>query len=90
MEDKISVYEMTKYINHYTSDLSVSERHDILQMVVSSVPNNKIHTKGDGTQIKFSDIPHATIIMIYSYIKRKILNKKEQLQYISESEGEAE
>lgn len=84
MSNSISLKTMISYINSNVVDLSISERRDILQMIVSdSTPDNKIHTKGDGTLIRYQDITDSTIINIYNFTQQKIKYKTEQLKKIS-------
>jgi len=81
-----TITSMAKYIKHHINDMMLSEKEDILKMIVGSMSDNKIHTKGDGTQVKFDDMPKTTISMIYNYMKRKISDKQKQLQHISDGE----
>lgn len=70
------------FIKKHINELSINERKDILQMIVNSpIEDNKIQTKGNGTQIKFCDIPKNTIMSIYGYIQNKLSNKLNELQY---------
>ena len=81
--------EMITYIKHYSNEMSVEERLDILQMIVSSpIPDNKIQTKGNGSSVRFSDIPKSCLVMIFNYIKRKIEEKKEKLRHFSDDDDE--
>ena len=73
---------MIEYIKQYVGDLSIDERRDVIQMIVnSSIPDKKIQTKGNGTQIKFRDIPDTVVSMIYNYIDTRVSNKKDELQH---------
>ena len=64
---KMSPINMIKYIKRNVDYLSINERQDILQMIINALPDDsKIQTKGDGTQIKFKDIPSPTIASIYT------------------------
>lgn len=75
VEDKI------KYIKQYVDDLSKMERQDILQNIINAgVPDSKIITKGDGTQIRFNDIPESVLSMIYVFIQTKIASKLNELE----------
>jgi hypothetical protein len=82
---------IVKYIKHNVGDLSVTERQDILQMIVnSSIDDSKIQTKGNGTQIKIRDIPRPTVYMIHNYIQTKLLNKINALQFFPDKDDEDE
>lgn len=76
--------QQKEYINANVCDLSDDERLVILQMLMNSIPNNKIHTKGSGTQIKFSNIPNDILVLIYNYIKEKIDSRKDELNSFPE------
>jgi len=79
-DSKQSTEDMIDYIQHNIDDLLIKERQDILQMIINSVEDKKIQTKGNGTQIKIDDIPIATIKMIYTYIQTKLNSKKNELE----------
>jgi hypothetical protein len=90
MTEKITIPIMIKYIKQHVGDLLVSERQDILQMIVnSSIEDNKIQTKGDGTQVRFADIPKPIIGMVYSYIQNKLTTKLNALQYFPDRDDES-
>ena len=89
MSEKVDFQTAVKYIEHHVGDLSITERQDILQMIVnSSIEDSKIQTKGDGTQIKIRDIPRSTIYMIYSYIQTKLNSKLTALQNFPDVDDE--
>jgi hypothetical protein len=89
MTKKKPISTMIKYVKHHVGDLSIDERHDILQILINSpVIDKKIQTKGDGTQIKFNDIPNTTIITIHNYIHTKLNSKKDELQYFLNEDDE--
>ncbi len=57
------------YINENINDLKLNNRKDILQMIIGSeIEEDKIVEKGNGTQIKFSDISPELLQSIYNYI----------------------
>lgn len=88
-ENQLSHEEMVEYIKHHVDDLSVPERYDILQMIInSSVEDNKIHTKGDGTQVKFKYISKPVVANIYNYMLKKITGKMDQFKCFSDVEEE--
>lgn len=85
-----SVADIIKYIKYNVGELSNQERMDILQMIVnSSIDDNKIQTKGDGTQIKFRDMPKDLIYRIHTYIQNKLSSKLNELQYFPDYVNEA-
>jgi hypothetical protein len=85
-ESKISITDMIKYIERNVNELSISEKQDILHIIMnSSIENRKVQTKGDGTQIKFKDIPKYTIVSIYHYIKDKLAIKLAALEYFPDT-----
>jgi len=80
--EKVTATEMIKYIDRNVNDLMVEERKEILGMIMSSsIESNKIQTKGDGTQIKYRDIPPNVITSIYHFIKNKLAAKMAALEY---------
>jgi hypothetical protein len=63
-----------KYINYISdaiNDLSFLAKVEILQMIIYDIDDEKIVEKGNGTQIKFSDINHETLLKIYNNISKK-------------------
>lgn len=79
--------KIIEYIKNNIDSLSVNERQDILQMIVnSSIEDSRIQTKGDGTQIKFKDLPVILINNIYNYIQVKMNNKLTTLNNFSSEE----
>jgi hypothetical protein len=87
--NQISKSCMITYIKHHVGDLSIEERRGIIQMLVnSSIPTRKIQTKGNGTQIKFRDIPETVVSMIYNYIDTRVSNKKDELRHFPDGEHE--
>jgi hypothetical protein len=74
------VADMIAYIKRHVDDLLVSERQDILQIVMNSpIEDKKIQTKGNGTQIRFKDLDQSTILTIYTYIQTKLQVKMSML-----------
>lgn len=87
MTEKVKLETMVKYIDRHSVDMTHSEKQDILQMIINArIDDKKIQTKGNGTLIKYSDIPLATINNIYNYIKSKLENKINALQYFPDKE----
>ena len=69
------------YIEENVEDLEVSERRDILQMLVNSgFEESRIITKGGGVMIKFAHISPELIRNIHSYVRKCILQKKKALE----------
>ena len=84
------LYEMINYIKNNVNNLSNPERLEILQMIINSTPDNKIKSKGNGTEIKFNDLSNSIIINIYNFIFKKIKIKNEQINLLSDSESDSE
>ena len=83
--NKDDLVNMVMFIKQKAGELSINERRDILQMIVNSgIDDNKIQTKGGGTQIKLKNIHHDTVISIYNYINLKIKDKIEKLKNFTE------
>jgi hypothetical protein len=83
--NKDDLINMVMFIKQKVGELSINERRDILQMIVNSgIDDNKIQTKGGGTQIKLKHIQHETVISIYNYISLKIKDKIEKLKNFTE------
>jgi uncharacterized protein with WD repeat len=87
--NKNELINMITYIKHKVGDLNVNERKDILQMLINAgIEDNKIQSKGRGTQIKFMDIPTDMIVSIYNFIQVKINEKIENLKNFTEENDE--
>jgi len=85
MADKSEIINMIMYIKHNVIDLSTNERKDILQMIINSgIEDNKIQSKGNGTQIKFKDLQSDVIVLVYNYIQTKMKEKLENLKNFTE------
>jgi hypothetical protein len=69
-----------KYINQSLSDLNITEKQEILQMIINSIDDKKIQTKGDGTQIRYADIPKNILQNISNYIKVQLEKKLEKIE----------
>ncbi len=81
----VKIGDMIDYIKRYVDDLSISERQDILQIIINSqIEDKKIQTKGNGTQIRFKDLDNSTITVIYNYIHSKLQMKISTLQSLPE------
>ncbi len=79
--DKLSLEDIQKYISNHVGELNIAERTDILQMIInSSIDNEHIQEKGDGTQIKYSHIHRSTLVSIYNFIQNKISHKMDALR----------
>ena len=60
------------YVNDKINELKLSNRKEILQMIMySQISSSKIIEKGGGTQIKMSDINDSLLKNIYNYIYNK-------------------
>jgi hypothetical protein len=73
--EKINQYKI--YINEHINELKISDRKEILQMLIYDVDDKKIKEKGNGTQIKFDDINNNLLINVYNYLYNKIENSKD-------------
>lgn len=62
------------YIEENIAELQIVQLRNILQRISDTIPASKIMEKGDGTYIKFSDLPDELIEYIYNYVKSKIDN----------------
>ena len=80
----INDIQMIKYIVRNVNELQIKEREEVLQMIYNAVPDSKIQTKGDGTEIKVMDIPHSTLLMTHNYIQTKISCKLLELSQYTE------
>lgn len=61
------------YINDNVNELKLNHRKDVLQMIMGSeIDDDKIVEKGNGTQIKFSDIDSELLQSIYNFIYNKL------------------
>lgn len=86
---KDGAIDMIMYIKQSISDLSHEELKNILQIIINSgIDDHKIQEKGNGTQIKYKDIPKETIIAIHQYIKTKIDDKIQKLKNFTQENEE--
>lgn len=70
-KEKINQYIL--YIHDSINELKINHRKDVLQIILGSdIQDSKISEKGNGTQIKFSDIPPPLLQIIYNFIHSKI------------------
>jgi hypothetical protein len=77
------------YIKQKVSELTVNDRKTILKILIKSgVDDHKIHSKGNGTQVKFKDIPPNVITELYEYVKEKMSSKLESLKTFTEANNE--
>lgn len=86
---KDDVINMIIFIKQKVDDLSITDRRDILKIIIKAgVDDHKIHSKGNGTQIKFKDLSVDCILSIHSYIQAKISDKIEKLKNFTEENSE--
>jgi hypothetical protein len=80
---------MIDYIQQHVNNLTTSERQDILQMMINSpiIKDSKIHTKGDGSQIKYKHIPDSILSAIHSYVRKHIDDKRSAIEHFSDNDG---
>jgi hypothetical protein len=84
-DKKEEIVNMIMYIKHNVIDLSINERKDILQMIINSgIEDNKVQSKGNGTQIKFKDLQSDVIVSIHKYMQTKMKEKLENLKNFTE------
>lgn len=87
--DKDEIIKMIVFIKQKVSAISVADRRAILKIIMKSgIEDHKIHSKGDGTQVKFKDLPSNTIVEINKFIKNKIDCKLNELQSLTEENAE--
>ena len=75
------IINMIAFISQHVSDLSQDDRHKILKIIIKSgIDDSKIHSKGNGTQIKYKDLSYDAITSVYKFITDTITIKMEQLK----------
>jgi hypothetical protein len=80
-ENELSLIQMVIFIEKKIVHLSLADRKEILKMIVNSVDDNKIRSKGTGTQVKIEHLAEKGLVEpIYKYIKSKIDDQMEQLK----------
>lgn len=68
------------YISDNINELKLNYRKEILQIIIySNIEEEKIVEKGNGTQIKFSDLAGNNLLLknIYNFIYNKIELKQD-------------
>jgi hypothetical protein len=70
------IFYKDSFICDTINDLTVQFRKDILQMIYNSQYRNKLKEKGNGTQIKLSDLPPQLIDKIYTFMIQKLNDQK--------------
>lgn len=82
---KQEIIDMIIYIKQKTPDIALADRKEVLRIIMKSgIDDHKIQSKGNGTQIKFKDLPNNTIIQVHNFIKMKILDKMQKLEQLTE------
>ena len=71
-KNKINEYRL--YISDNIGNLTSSARKEILQMIIYAIDDEKIIEKGNGSQIKYSDIDDKLLKNIYNFVYNKIEN----------------
>jgi hypothetical protein len=75
MQEKFDRNNYIIYIYDHINEIKPKYRKELLQMILySNIGDNKIIEKGNGTQIKYSDIPDTLLISIYNFIYNKLEN----------------
>lgn len=82
--DEVSLSQMREYLKQHVNDLSKEEKKGFLEILLNSMDESKIQTKGDGTQIRLNDIPDKVIKSVYAYTKNKLFDKHAALHQISD------
>jgi hypothetical protein len=60
-----------EYINQHVTILSKADKQNILQIILNNVSDDKIISKGDGSQVKFADLDDSCVKSLADYIKAK-------------------
>lgn len=82
---KQEIIDMIMYITQTIPDVSQQDYKEILRIIQKSgISDHKIQTKGGGTQVKFKDMPHAAIVNIHMFLKKKITSKMDKLALLTE------
>jgi len=72
--------DMIIFIKQTIPDVSLQNRKEILRIIQSSgINDDKIQTKGGGTQVKFKDLTYSTISVINNFLKERISTKMDKL-----------
>jgi len=80
--DKVTRNKYVYYVNDHVGKIKTNYRKELLQIILcSNIDENKIIEKGNGTQIKFSDINNDLLQKIYNYIYNKVENIDPVLNY---------
>ncbi len=70
---KVKLNQYILYISDNVNELKLNYRKDVLQMIIGSeIDDDKIVEKGNGTQIKFSDMSPELLQSIYNFIYNKL------------------
>jgi len=92
MEDVLTdddVVKMIVYIKQKITEISLSNRKEVLKIIMASgVDDHKIHSKGNGTQVKFRDLPTDVINSIYLFVKSKVDTNLDKLNSLTEDTQE--
>lgn len=69
----VNTSKYISFIHNNINELKLNYRKEILQMILySNIDDEKIVEKGNGTQIKFSDIDSILLKNIYNFIYMKL------------------
>lgn len=70
---KQNINRFILYINDNINELKLNHRKEVLQMIIGAdIDDDKIVEKGNGTQIKFSDINVDLLKNIYNFVYNKL------------------
>lgn len=76
------INDQINYISQFVHELLISERSEILQMIYN-YNKNIIKTTGDGSIIKYKNMPLNLISSIYNYVYSKMQIKEMDLANFS-------
>jgi hypothetical protein len=77
------------YIKKNVNELNHDEKREVLQLIMNTtVSDEKIIEKGNGTSVRFRDLDPRTIKNIAVFIDVKLSGKKEDLQYFPDDVGD--
>jgi hypothetical protein len=77
---KQELVDMIMFIKQTVADVSLQNRKEILRIILNSgINDDKIQTKGGGTQVKFKDLNASTILVINNFLKERLSTKLDKL-----------
>jgi len=70
-----------RYILDNTNELMLQDRVHILQLIFNSPFRNKLKEKGNGTQIRLSDLSDELLEKIHEFIFKKINDGENDISF---------